>query len=147
MARWSRYDLIAIDEVGYVPLAEVGAEFLFQVIAERAERTAVIVTTNLPFSEWTQVIPNARLCKALLDRITDRAHILETGTESYRFRRTMEKQKKGGKATEANIAMEMTARGKHGKPKAGFPPFPPSLEIPQNRRDSHIPTAPTASYI
>src|SRR5580658_6090523 len=48
MARWSRYDLIAIDEVGYVPLAEVGAEFLFQVIAERAERTAVIVTTNLP---------------------------------------------------------------------------------------------------
>jgi DNA replication protein DnaC len=101
MARWSRYDLIAIDEVGYVPLAEVGAEFLFQVIAERAERTAVIVTTNLPFSEWTQVIPNARLCKALLDRITDRAHILETGKESYRFRRSMEKQKKGGKATEA----------------------------------------------
>ena len=89
MARWSRYDLIAIDEVGYVPLAEVGAEFLFQVIAERAERTAVILTTNLPFSEWTQVIPNARLCKALLDRITDRAHILETGTESYRFRRTL----------------------------------------------------------
>jgi DNA replication protein DnaC len=97
MARWSRYDLIAIDEVGYVPLAEVGAEFLFQVIAERAERTAVVLTTNLPFSEWTQVIPNARLCKALLDRITDRAHILETGTESYRFRRTLERQKKGAK--------------------------------------------------
>ena len=95
MARWSRYDLIAIDEVGYVPLAEVGAEFLFQVVAERAEKAAVVLTTNLPFSEWTQVIPNARLCKALLDRITDRAHILETGTESYRFRRTAEKQKKG----------------------------------------------------
>jgi DNA replication protein DnaC len=100
MTRWSRYDLIAIDEVGYVPLAEVGAEFLFQVIAERAERTAVVLTTNLPFSEWTQVIPNARLCKALLDRITDRAHILETGTESYRFRRTMDRQKKGGKPPE-----------------------------------------------
>jgi len=93
LARWARYDLIALDEVGYVPLAEVGAEFLFQVIAERAEKAAVIVTTNLPFSEWTQVIPNARLCKALLDRITDRAHILETGTESYRFRRTVEKRK------------------------------------------------------
>jgi len=80
MARWSRYDLIAIDEVGYVPLlAEDGAEFLFQVVAERAEKAAVVLTTNLPFSEWTQVIPNARLCKALLDRITDRAHILETG--------------------------------------------------------------------
>ena len=94
LARWARYDLIALDEVGYVPLAEVGAEFLFQVIAERAEKAAVIVTTNLPFSEWTQVIPNARLCKALLDRITDRAHIIETGTESYRFRRTVEKRKK-----------------------------------------------------
>jgi DNA replication protein DnaC len=94
LARWSRYELIAIDEVGYVPLAEVAAEFLFQVIAERAERAAVILTTNLPFSEWTQVIPNARLCKALIDRITDRAHIIETGTESYRFRRTVQKQKR-----------------------------------------------------
>jgi DNA replication protein DnaC len=56
-------ELIAIDEVGYVPMADLGAEFLFQVIAERAERSAVILTTNLPFSEWTQVIPNARLCK------------------------------------------------------------------------------------
>lgn len=93
LARWERYELIAIDEVGYVPMAELGAEFLFQVIAERAEKAAVILTTNLPFSEWTQVIPNARLCKALLDRITDRAHILETGTDSYRFRRTVEKGK------------------------------------------------------
>ena len=97
LARWSRYELIAIDEVGYVPLAEVGAEFLFQVIAERAERAAVILTTNLPFSEWTQVVPNARLCKALIDRITDRAHIIETGAESYRFRRTIQKQKRTSK--------------------------------------------------
>jgi DNA replication protein DnaC len=94
LARWARYDLIAIDEVGYVPLAEIGAELLFQVIAERAEKAAVILTTNLPFSEWTQVIPNARLCKALLDRITDRAHILETGTDSYRFRRTLDQRKR-----------------------------------------------------
>ena len=62
-------------------------------IAERSEKAAVIVTTNLPFSEWTQVIPNARLGKALLDRITDRAQIIETGTESYRFRRTAERRK------------------------------------------------------
>lgn len=94
LARWSRYELLAIDEVGYVPMADVGAEFLFQVIAERAEKAAVVLTTNLPFSEWTQVIPNARLCKALIDRITDRAHIIETGAESYRFRRTLEKQRK-----------------------------------------------------
>ena len=94
LARWLRYDLIVLDEVGYVPLADIGAEFLFQVIAERAERATLIVTTNLPFSEWTQVFPNPRLCKALLDRITDRAHIIETGAESYRFRRTLEVRQK-----------------------------------------------------
>jgi DNA replication protein DnaC len=96
IARWAHYDLIALDEVGYVPLAEMGAEFLFQIVAERAEKSAVILTTNLPFSEWTSVIPNARLCKALLDRITDRAHIIETGSESFRFRRTMDKRKGKG---------------------------------------------------
>ena len=63
-------------------------------IAERAEKAMLIVTTNLPFSQWTQMFPNLRLCKALLDRITDRAHILETGTDSYRFLRTMEVRKK-----------------------------------------------------
>jgi DNA replication protein DnaC len=90
LARWARYELIAIDEVGYVPFADVGAELLFQVISDRAERATLIVTTNLPFSEWTNVFSNARLCKAILDRLTDRAHIIETGTESYRFRRTTE---------------------------------------------------------
>ena len=93
-ARWTRYDLLIIDEMGYVALAEAGAEMLFQVIAGRAEKAAVIVTTNLPFSEWTTVFPNARLCKAMLDRLTDQAHIIETGSESYRFRRTLE-QKRG----------------------------------------------------
>ncbi len=89
-----KFDLIGLDEVGYVPLADIGAEFLFQVISDRAERAALIVTTNLPFSEWITVFPNPRLCKALLDRITDRAHIIETGKESYRFLRTMEGRKR-----------------------------------------------------
>jgi hypothetical protein len=70
LARWMRYNVIALDEVGYVPLAEVGAEFVSQVIAERAERATLIATTNLPFSEWTQVFPDPRPCKAPLDRIT-----------------------------------------------------------------------------
>jgi DNA replication protein DnaC len=96
LGRWSRLELIVLDELGYVPLAEVGAELLFQLISERAEKTAVIVTTNLPFSEWPQVFPSERLCKAMLDRLTDRAHIIETGTESYRFRRTLERRKKAG---------------------------------------------------
>jgi DNA replication protein DnaC len=94
LQRWTRYDLIAIDEMGYVPFAQVGAELMFQVISERAERATLVITTNLPFSEWTQVFPNARLCKALLDRITDRATIIETGSDSYRFKRTIAGKKK-----------------------------------------------------
>jgi|SRR5579864_118283 DNA replication protein DnaC len=94
--RWMRYELIVIDEMAYVAMPEAAAELLFQVISGRAEKAAIIVTTNLPFSEWTTMFPNARLCKAMLDRLTDQAHIIETGTESYRFRRTLER-KKGGK--------------------------------------------------
>lgn len=94
-ARWTRYDLIVVDELGYLVMPESAAELLFQVVSGRAERSAIIVTTNLPFSEWTTMFPNARLCKALLDRLTDRAHIVETGSESYRFRRTL--ARKGGR--------------------------------------------------
>jgi DNA replication protein DnaC len=97
--RWTRYELIVIDEMAYVAMPEAAAELLFQIIAGRAERAAVMVTTNLPFSEWTTMFPNARLCKAMLDRLTDQAHIIETGTESYRFRRTLEK--KDGKTMKA----------------------------------------------
>ena len=94
--RWLRYELIIIDEMAYVAMPESAVELLFQVISGRAERAAVIVMTNLPFSEWNTMFPNARLCKAMLDRLTDQAHIIETGKESYRFRRTLER-KKGGR--------------------------------------------------
>ena len=94
--RWLRYELIVLDELGYVAMPEAAAECLFQVIAGRAETAAVIVTSNLPFSEWTTMFPNARLCKAMLDRLTDQAHIIETGSESYRFRRTLERKRKSG---------------------------------------------------
>jgi DNA replication protein DnaC len=93
LGRWERLDLICIDELGYVPLAETACELMFQVIADRAEKAAVIVTTNLPFSEWSQVIPQPRLCKALIDRLTDQAHIITTGSDSYRFRRTTAQRK------------------------------------------------------
>src|SRR5450432_3151084 len=91
-SRWLRYELIVIDELGYVVMPDTAAELLFQIISGRAERAAVIVTTNLPFSEWTTKFPNARLCKAMLDRLTDQAHIIETGNESYRFRRTLDRK-------------------------------------------------------
>jgi DNA replication protein DnaC len=96
--RWLRYELIVIDELGYVMMPDSAAELLFQVIAGRAERAAVIVTTNLPFSEWTTKFPNARLCKAMLDRLTDQATIIDTGKDSYRFKRSLQKKNgQGGK--------------------------------------------------
>src|ERR1700758_5554157 len=95
-SRWMRYELIVIDEMAYVAMPESAAEMLFQVISRRAEKAAVIMTTNLPFSEWTTMFPNARLCKAMLDRLADKEHIMDTGEESWRFRRTLER-KKGSK--------------------------------------------------
>src|ERR1035437_8313106 len=89
LSKWKRYDMIALDEVGCGPLAGIDAEFLFQVIADQAQRATLVVTTNLPFSEWTHEFPNPRMCKALPDLMIDRAHIIETGTDSYQFRRTM----------------------------------------------------------
>ena len=83
-ARWTRYELLVIDEMGYVALAEAGAEMLFQVIAGRAEKAAVIITTNLPFSEWTTVFPNARLCKAMLDRLSFRDLVADDGRTRHR---------------------------------------------------------------
>lgn len=103
--RWLRYELIVIDELGYVAMPEAAAECLFQVIAGRAEAAAVIVTSNLPFSEWATMFPNARLCKAMLDRLTDQAHIIETGNDSYRFRRTLEKRRQSGQ-DQTNAAKE-----------------------------------------
>ena len=88
-----RYDLIAIDEVGYVPLAEVGAEFLFQVIAERAERSRGDCDNEPGLLRVDPGDSKRAALQGTLDRITDRAHILETGTESYRFRRTVTRKK------------------------------------------------------
>jgi DNA replication protein DnaC len=94
VGRWSRYELIVLDEWGYMAMKEGAVELLFQVISARAERAAVVLTTNLPFSEWATMFPNARLCKAMIDRLTDQAHIIETGNDSYRFKRTLARQKK-----------------------------------------------------
>src|ERR1700750_3493401 len=78
--------LLVLDEVGYVPTSKVGAELLFDVISTAYERSSVIVTTNLPFEEWTEVLGSERLTGATLDRLTHRCTIVETGRESYRLR-------------------------------------------------------------
>jgi len=94
VARYARYELLILDELAYVPLGQAEAELLFQVLDERSEISALIITTNLPFGEWTKVFPEPRLCKAVVDRLTFNAHIVETGTDSWRFKKSMEKQQR-----------------------------------------------------
>jgi len=89
VGRWARVDLMVADELGYVSLPASGAELLFQVLAQRSETGSIIVTSNLPFSEWTSVFPDPRLCKAAVERLTFRSHIIQTGTESFRFKRSL----------------------------------------------------------
>ena len=86
LARFAKWDLVFVDELGYLPITEHGADLLFQAFSERHERGSVIVNTNLPFSEWGQVFQTERLAVAMLDRITHRARILEMNGESYRLR-------------------------------------------------------------
>jgi DNA replication protein DnaC len=82
----AKLDLLVLDELGYVPASQVGAELLFDVISRAYERTSVIVTSNLPFEQWTEVLGSERLVGATLDRLTHRCHILEATGESYRLR-------------------------------------------------------------
>lgn len=88
IGRYGRYDLLLIDELGYLHLDPRGAELLFQVITEREERASIAVATNAPFSEWADTFTDPRLCAAIIDRLTFNAHIIETGTNSYRLRTT-----------------------------------------------------------
>jgi len=80
------YRLLIIDELGYVPLSPTGAELLFEVFSQRYERGSVIVTSNLPFDEWTSVFGTERITGALLDRLTHHVHILELNGDSYRLK-------------------------------------------------------------
>jgi DNA replication protein DnaC len=86
VGRYGRLDLLCLDELGYVQIDPRGAELLFQIITEREERASIAIGTNLPFSEWGTVFPDPRLVAAIVDRVTFNAHILETGTQSYRLR-------------------------------------------------------------
>lgn len=92
LKRYAGYDLLILDELGYVPFSRAGAELLFQVLAERHERKSVIVTTNLGFADWTQVFGEANLTAALLDRLTHRASIITCSWNSYRLHETLEQR-------------------------------------------------------
>ena len=93
VGRYARTEVVCLDELGYLTLPDGAAELVFQVLSELHERGSLIVTTNLPFGEWTKVFPDARMAKAVIDRLTHRAHIIDTGTESWRFRHGLNQRK------------------------------------------------------
>jgi DNA replication protein DnaC len=83
-----RHKLLIIDELGFVPLSKTGAELLFETISQRYEQGAILITSNLPFDEWTEIFGSERLTGALLDRLTHHVNILEMNGESYRLRQS-----------------------------------------------------------
>jgi len=88
----AKLQLLIIDELGYVPLSAVGAELLFEVISQRYERGSTIITSNLPFEDWTGVFGSERLTGALLDRLTHHVHILEMNGDSYRLKQSRKRR-------------------------------------------------------
>jgi DNA replication protein DnaC len=88
------YKLLIIDELGYVPLSQTGAELLFEVFSQRYERGSTVVTSNLPFDEWTSVFGSERLTGALLDRLTHHVHILQMNGDSYRLNQSKHRSRR-----------------------------------------------------
>ncbi len=96
--KYVRYDLLILDELGYVPFSKEGSELLFQVLAERHEKGSVMITTNLGFADWTQIFGDQVMTAALLDRLTHKAHIINCPWDSYRLKQSLkEKRKNTGK--------------------------------------------------
>lgn len=93
LAQLDKLNLLICDELGYVSFSRVGAELLFQLFAERYERGSTLITSNLAFSDWTQVFQGERMTAALLDRLTHRCHIFEMNGESFRFRESMKSRR------------------------------------------------------
>jgi DNA replication protein DnaC len=93
-AQLAAVKLLIVDELGYVPLSQTGAELLFEIFSQRHERGSTIVTSNLPFEEWTSVFGSQRLTGALLDRLTHHVHILELNGESYRLKQSKARRRR-----------------------------------------------------
>ena len=88
----AKQDLLIVDELGYVPLSKTGAELLFETFSQRYEQGSTMVTSNLPFNEWTEVLGSERMTGALLDRLTHHVHILEMNGDSFRLKQSKKRR-------------------------------------------------------
>ena len=104
LKRYSRYDLLLLDELGYIPFSKEGSELLFQVLAERYEKGSVIITSNLGCADWPRVFGDQTMTAALLDRLTHKARIINCTWQSYRLKQSLESKRLKGIKTEQNIA-------------------------------------------
>jgi DNA replication protein DnaC len=109
-AQFAKLDLLVLDELGYVPATKVGSELLFDVISTAYERTSLIVTTNLPFESWTEVLGSERLTGATLDRLTHRCRIIETKGESYRLQDAKSRTNRNAKSVTHTVDATPTSK-------------------------------------
>ncbi len=107
-----KQELLVLDELGYVPFSKVGSELLFEIVSRAYERQSLIVTTNLPFEQWTEVCGSARLTGAMLDRLTHRVHILEANGESFRLKDSRRRIRQRRKRTAVKQTMNVQEESK-----------------------------------